>query len=449
MNSKKSNHQRIIGIGLIGLGTVGTGVAKTLQAKAGALAQKTGIRLELRKVCVRSLSKKRSVRIPRALLTRDANDILSDPGIDIVVELIGGIHPAKEILLKAFAAGKHVVTANKALLAEEGKSIFEAAARARRRIGMEASVCGGIPVIQSIREGLVSNEVDQLLGIVNGTCNYILTGMSQRQMSFDAALKEAQAKGFAEKDPGLDVDGIDSAHKLAVLARLAFGADVPFKSISVEGIRKLTPEDISYAYDLGYVIKLLAIGKRSPRQPSADASVADADGIELRVHPTMLPFGHALSNVWGVYNAVLVHGDLAGDLLFSGKGAGMFPTASAVVSDILDIARNVGATRGLSATLPTVSRPAVVRPLGELVSKFYLRFQVVDKPGVLGRIAQTLGAHHISILSVNQKESHDPRSTPVIILTYEARERDVRKALAEIDSRREISHKTTVLRVEK
>lgn len=432
---KKTSSSKTVRLGLIGCGTVGSGVVKILQDNARAIEAKTGIRLEIAKVCVRSLSKKRAVRVPKGLLTTRVNDVLRDPSIDVVVELIGGIHPAFEIIHKAFAEGKHVVTANKALLAEKGSAVFDLAALHGLRLGIEASVCAGIPIIQALKGGLASNNISQVLGIVNGTCNYILTAMQQRGADFKSVLREAQAKGYAEANPALDVDGIDSAHKLAVLARLAFGADVAFDSIPVEGISRLKPEDIEYALQLGYVIKLLAIGKRTPK------------GLELRVHPTMLPYEHPLSNVRGVYNAVFVQADQAGDLLFYGRGAGMMPTASAVLSDVMDIARDVIADAPAVPDGRTLRRVPVAS-LGELRSKFYLRFQVVDRPGVLGRIAQTLGRHGISILSVHQKESHDPRSTPVVILTYEASERDLRRALKAIDAQKEVRERSMVLRVE-
>lgn len=432
---KKSS--QTIGIGLLGLGTVGTGVVKILQSQAAAIEQKTGIRLVLKKIAVRSVSKKRSVKVDPKLLTANAASVVRDPSVDIVVELIGGIHPAKELIAQAFKSGKQVVTANKALLAEQGDFVFGSALKYSRELGIEASVCGGIPIIKSIREGLASNNITHFLGIVNGTCNYILSAMSNGA-DFCCALKDAQEKGYAEKDPKLDVEGIDSAHKLAVLARLAFRRAVSFGSIAVEGIQSLRELDIEYAKELGYTVKLLAIGKKLPQ------------GLELRVHPTLLPWDHPLSSVHGVYNAVFVHGDQAGDLLFYGRGAGMFPTASAVMSDVLDIAKKISGNEACCAGIPVGAKTgARVLSLGDIVSKYYLRFQAADKPGVLGRIAQTLGANGISILSVHQKESHDSRSVPVVILTYEAREANLRRALRTIDAQKDIREKTVVLRVEK
>jgi homoserine dehydrogenase len=429
--------KKTIGIGLLGLGTVGTGVFNILKSQAAQIEKKTGVRLEIRKICVRSLKKHRAARASSKVITTRVDDILNDPAVDILVELIGGIHPAKEILLKAFAAGKHVVTANKALLAEEGKVIFLQAARHSRSLGFEASVCGGIPIIQAIREGLASNEISHFLGIVNGTCNSILSAMTQGSVNFETALRQAQEKGYAESDSRLDVDGIDSAHKLAVLARLAFRTEVDFRVIPVEGIRSLSALDIQYAKELGYVIKLLAIGKKTN------------SGLDLRVHPTMLPTDHPLANVWGVYNAVFLHADQAGDMLFYGRGAGMLPTASAVVGDMIEIAKKIHDGVSSESVFYEPPQKRKVLPIGETVSKYYLRFQVADKPGVLGRIAQTLGRNGISILSVHQKESHPTQSVPVVILTYQARESHLRAALRMIDAQKEVKEKTVVIRVEK
>ncbi len=423
-------------LGLIGLGTVGSGVYKILKAKSQAIEKKTGVRLVLRKIAVRSLSRRRDVSVPSALVTSDAMAVASAPDIDILIEVIGGIHPAREIILKALSTGKHVVTANKALLAERGEEIFAAADRYSRKLGFEASVCGGIPIIKSVKEGLVSNEISQFLGIVNGTCNYILTKMSAGGMDFLEVLAEAQVKGYAEANPALDIDGVDSAHKLAVLARLAFGSVIPFEKIHVEGIRSLQKEDIAYARGLGYVVKLLAVAKKQP------------SGLELRVNPTLLPVDHPLASVRGVYNAVFVHGDQAGDLLFYGRGAGQMPTASAVMSDVMDIACRVSAENRAFAVVPTALENKRILPVEETVSKYYLRFQVADKPGVLGIITQTLGRNHISILSVNQKESHRTKTVPVVILTYAASEKNIRKALKAIHSAGAVSRNTTVMRVE-
>lgn len=428
---------KVINIGLVGAGTVGSGVIKILLSQRAEIEKKTGVRLVLKKVCVRRVDKKRSIRISKTILTNNYNDILKDPSIHIVVEVMGGIHPAGEIIESALRQGKHVVTANKALLAENGKRIFALARERRMRLGIEASVCGGIPIIKAVKEGLASNHITSLLGIVNGTCNYILTSMSDKGVAFNEALHEAQKMGYAEKNPRLDIDGIDSAHKLAILARLSFGSEIPFKKIYVEGIRGFSIEDIQYAKELGYIIRLLAIGKKVGKN------------IELRVHPTMLPLEHPLASVRGVYNAVFVHGDQVGDQLFYGRGAGMMPTASAVMSDVIDISKRITGEVDLKSPMPGEPLESKILPMEQISSNYYLRFRVVDKPGVLGRIARTLGDNQISILSVHQKETQESNYVSVIILTYEALEKNVRKALKTIDSSSDVKKSTIVMRVEK
>jgi len=424
----------MVNIGLIGLGTVGSGVLKIIEAERAAIEDRAGVRLVLKRVCDKFLSKERQKKLPKGLFTRQADEVLNDPEINILVELIGGIHPAREIILSAFAQGKHVVTANKALLAEQGDAIFLAAARQGRLLGFEASVCGAIPIIQAVRQGLASNNVSHFLGIVNGTCNYILTQMSQKGVELDVALEDAQKKGYAERNPKLDIGGFDSAHKLAVLARQAFQASVDYKAVSIEGIENLSARDIEYARGLGYVVKLLAVGKKLPK------------GLELRVHPTLLASSHPLATVNDVYNAVFVHADQAGDLLFYGKGAGMLPAASAVMADVIEIAR-CAAYGGPRSMLEKVKEQPVL-PTERIVSRYYLRFQAVDRPGVLGMIARTLGENGISILSVHQKEPHNLKSVPVVILTHRAPEKNLRKALAFIDRQKAIAEPTVVLRVE-
>ncbi len=423
-------NSKTIRIGLLGFGTVGSGVVKILSSQKKSIEEKAGVRIEIKKIGVRNLSKKRAVSVDKKLITTDLNSVVNDASVDVVVELMGGIHPAKELILKALSNGKQVVTANKALLAEESKAIFGAAQKEGRSLGIEASVCGGIPILKALREGLVSNNISHFFGIVNGTCNFILSEMSKGGLDFNQALAQAKKLGYAESNPRLDIEGIDSAHKLAVLARIAFGAEINFKTIYVEGINQISPEDVGYAKELGYTIKLLAIGKKLN------------EGLELRVHPTMLAEDHPLSNVRGVYNAVFVHGDQVGDLLFYGRGAGSLPTASAVLSDIVDLAQNIKGEDAAVRQLKTL-------PIDNILSKYYLRFQVKDRPGVLGRIAQELGKNQISILSVHQKESAHGGSVPVVILTYEAREKNLKKALRAIDAMGDIRQKTVVMRVEK
>lgn len=427
-----------INIGIIGFGTVGSGVIRTLLAKPQFLEKKTGAKLVLKAVCDNDIKRKREVKVDAALLTDDANTLLHDPDINIVVELIGGIHPAKEFILEAFRRGKHVVTANKALLAEYGEEIFQAAKKANVDLYFEASVGGGIPIIKSLRESLGGNHIDTILGIVNGTSNYVLTSMEEEGLSFNQALLEAKKKGYAERNPSLDIKGYDSAHKLAILALLSFGRSIGFEDIYVEGIEDVSLSDIQYAHDFGYVIKLLAIAKAINGQ------------LEVRVHPTLLHREHLLSNVKGVYNAIYVHGDLAGGTLFYGRGAGSKPAASSVVSDIMDVARNIRAHA--INRLPiyiedkTIKR---IRSIDEIESRYYLRLSVIDKPGGLAKIATILGRHGISIASVTQKERMQARIVSVVMMTHEAREKNMRLALDEINKLSVIKKKTVAIRVER
>ncbi|MFH0771528.1 MAG: homoserine dehydrogenase [Candidatus Omnitrophota bacterium] len=427
-----------INVGLIGFGTVGVGVARALLEKAAQLERRVGARLVLRSICDKDLNKKRALKVDKGILTSDVNDILGNPEIDIVVELIGGIHPAKEFILKAIKSGQHVVTANKALLTEEGREIFDAAQKAGVDLFFEASVGGGIPIIKSLREGLVSNEVDTILGIVNGTSNYILTAMTKEGLSFSDALSEAKRKGYAEKNPSLDVEGFDSAHKLAVLTLLGFGKFVKLEDIYVEGILDISQNDIRYAEEFGYSIKLLAIAK-------------NVDGeLEVRVHPTLLSKEHLLSSVDGVYNAIYIHGDMVGGTLFYGRGAGQNPAASSVVSDIVDIARNLRfkAAGRLPIYLPNKSIRKI-RKIDDIEARYYIRISCIDKPGVLAKVSGILGRHNISISSVAQKERRKAKIVPVVMMTHEARERNLRQAIEEIDKLSAIRRKTVAIRVER
>ena len=425
-----------IQIGLIGLGTVGSGVAKILRERASLLEEKTGLRLSIKKVCVRNLRRKRDVSLPKGILTRNVREIVEDPSIQIVVELIGGIHPAKEYVLEALRRGKHVVTANKALLAEAGKEIFRLAENKKRRVQFEASVGGGIPIIKSLREGLVSNHIQAIFGIINGTSNFILTRMTETGCTFKEALKEAQKRGYAERNPSLDIQGIDSAHKLAILTLLGFGKDIPLKKISIEGIQHISPKDIQYARELGYLIKLLAIAKQTTK------------GLEVRVHPTLIPEEHPLATVRGVYNAITVRGDLVGESIFYGKGAGKFPTTSAVLSDILDLAQHLDEKNHLGSRFHFKSGIRQIKSMEALSSRYYFRFAVIDRPGVLSKISRLLGRHKISIASVIQKETHRTRSVPLIMITHEALERDVRRAIHLIDRLNVVKARSVFLRIE-
>ena len=420
-------------IGLLGLGQVGSGVYSILRSKAPLLARKDGIHLSIDRVAVKHRFKRRLVSLAWGRLTTDARKLVSDPKIDVVVELIGGIHPAKELILKALRSGKDVVTANKALLAEHGREIFGEAKRRGRRVFFEASVGGGIPVIKVLREGLAANRIHSIYSIINGTSNYILTKMSEEHLDFKDALSLAQKKGYAEADPRLDIEGIDAAHKLTILASLVFGGWVRFEDVYVAGISRIRSEDISFAEEFGYTIKLLAVAKKTP------------DGIEAHVQPSLVPKSHMLANVRDAYNAVLMQGDEVGDLLLYGRGAGSRPTGSAVVSDLVDLARTAGDDRMFQPEL----RPLRIRKISTVLSRYYLRFHVIDRPGVLARISQVLGRQGISISDVIQKERRIGSVVPLILLTHGAEEHLARRAVQAIDRLAVVRGKTQVLRIEK
>jgi len=427
-------------IALLGCGTVGTGVVKLLRRNAATLQRRLGAPLELAGVADRSLKPDRSLGLTSSLITRDSAALVAQPEVDIVVELFGGVEPARGLILRALAAGKDVVTANKALLAEHGEEMFRAAASAGLAIGFEASVGGGVPIIRTLREALAGDRQRAVYGIVNGTCNSILTMMSDRGADFQTALKEAQRTGLAEADPSLDIDGHDAAHKLCLLVTLAFGALLKPSQVHTEGISAITQADIAYAAELGYVIKLLAIAK-------------DDDGrIEARVHPTMIPRRHVLSSVSGAFNAIYIHGEALGSTMYLGLGAGQMPTATAVVADILEIARDRiagGNSRPHALGYPVAwMKHARVKPMDDVVCEYYLRFTAQDKPGVLGRIASVLGRNGISIASVLQQGRGVEKTVPVIMRTHEARERNLTRALDRIARQGIVSHTPAFIRIE-
>ena len=429
-----------INVGIVGFGTVGTGTAKILIENSLLIEERVGIPIVVKKIADHDIEKEREINVDPSLLTKDANEILNDPEIDIVVELIGGYGYAKEFILKAIDKGKHVVTANKALLAVHGDEIFRAAYRKGVDIGFEASVGGGIPIIRALKEGLVANRIESIYGIVNGTTNYILTKMTAEGKKFGDVLKKAQEKGYAEADPTFDVEGVDAAHKLAVLISLAYGVRIRFEDIYTEGISKITPLDIEFAREFGYRIKLLAITKD------------DKGKIESRVHPTMLKESAMLANVDGVFNAIYVTGDAVGSTMFYGRGAGMMPTGSAVVSDIADIARNI--IKKSHQRVPPLGcsegciKDAKVKDISETVNHYYIRFSAMDKPGVLSKISGILGENNISISSMIQKGRQVGGSVPIVMMTHEAKEKDVRKALDEIDRLPVVHEKTVFIRIE-
>ena len=430
-----------IKIGLIGFGTVGSGLAQVLYEQQERLEKRTGARIRLSKIAdimVESLPEHIS-RGGSVTLTKNVDEIINDPEISIVVELIGGIEPARSFILKAIDHGKHVVTANKALLSLHGKEIFEAAARKGVEVGFEASVGGGIPVIKSLKEGLVGNKILSIMGIMNGTANYILTQMTDHAIPFEEVLKDAQAKGFAEADPTYDIEGIDTAHKLVILMTIAYGTYIHLDQVTTEGISRIQPIDIDFAREFGYRIKLLAISRNH------------GDHVEARVHPTMVPEEHLLANINGAFNAIHFKGDMVGNVVLYGLGAGMMPTGSAVVADIVDIARDIltdAVQRVPSLSyLPEHFTERDITPLKDLRCPYYFRMTALDKPGVLSTISGILGKHSISIESVIQKGRGHKEAVPLVILTHEAAESEVQEAIEEIDALDIVRDKTVKIRI--
>jgi len=428
---------RKINLGLIGFGNVGAGVIKILRDKKKFLTDKIGVEIEIKKICDKDLVSKRNVSVEKSLLTKDAGQIINDAEIDIVVELIGGIHPAKEIISEALKKGKNIVTANKALLAQDGQELFALAHDKGKNIYFEASVGAGIPIIKALREGLVANKFESIFGILNGTSNFILSQMSEQNSPFSRALKEAQARGFAEKDPTLDIEGIDSAHKLILLTYLCFGKFVNLDDVFVEGISHISLDDVNYAKELGFEIKLLAITNK------------EGEDLEVRVHPTLIPADHPLASVDDVNNAIYVCSDLAGDLLFYGPGAGQMSAASAVVADIVDLTQDIKA--GLfRPTLNMVTDKSIkkLRKIDDFESKYYIRFMALDRPGVLAKVSGILAKYGISIASVTQKEKKRTQVVPIVMVIHQAQEKALREALSVIDKLSFIKEKSVAIRIE-
>lgn len=429
-----------IGVGVIGFGTVGTGVARVLTENAELIRRRVGVPIKLVRIADLDITRDRGIAIPPGVLTTDIQQVLTDPRVDIVIELMGGYDVAKRVMLDAVQRGKHVVTANKALLAVHGEEIFAAASRQGIDLGFEASVGGGIPVIRALTEGLAANNIQSIYGIINGTSNYILSRMTSEGQRFDVVLEEAKRAGYAEADPTFDVAGIDSAHKLTIMVSLAYGTPVNFKEIYTEGITALTPLDIAYAKEFGFTIKLLAIAKFSDGE------------IEARVHPTMVPSASQIAKVDGVYNAIQLVGDAVEDVVLYGRGAGSMPTGSAVVSDVMSIARDM--LKNATGRVPPASYqpdqrwPLRMRPMEEITSLYYIRFMVLDRPGVLSKIAGVLGLYGISISSVLQQGRKEGQTVPVVIMTHMAKERDIQSALREINPMPYISEPTMLIRVE-
>jgi homoserine dehydrogenase len=425
--------QKSINIGLLGLGTVGSGVVKILRENAHNIEQKIGNPIALKKILVRNIAKHRDVDCD-ASLTDNADDILNDPDIDIVVEVIGGEEPAKEYIIRALKAGKHVVTANKDVLAKYGHDLFAAAESSSADLMFEASVGGGIPIIRPLKQCLAANKITEVMGIVNGTTNYMLTKMTNERVDFAEVLKEAQAKGYAEADPTADVGGWDAARKIAILSSIAFGTRVSLDDVYVEGITDITLQDIEYASELGYVIKLLAIAKDDER------------GIDVRVHPAFIPSNHPLATVNDVFNAIYVKGNAVGEAMFYGRGAGQMPTASAVAADIIDVARNIKHHVN-GRILCTCYDQKSFCPISKTESPYYIRIIVEDKPGVLAAIAGAFGAQEVSLNAVIQKRKID-NCAEIVLITYRVPEANVRLAINTIKGMSVINQVRSVIRVE-
>jgi len=429
-----------INVGILGLGTVGTGIAKMLINNGSLISSRLGAKLTLKKAADLYIDRDRGIDFGKNVLTTDPFAVVDDPDIDIVLEMIGGQTIAKDLILKAIKNGKHIVTANKALLANQGGMLFRAAAEKGVTIAFEPSVGGCMPIIKTIRESLAGNRILSISGILNGTCNYILSKITSEGISFENALAGAQAAGFAEADPTLDIEGYDTAHKLAILASIAFGMKISLKDVFVEGITRISAMDIEFARQSGYRIKLLAITKFSE------------NAVEARVHPTMIPFSNPLSHVDGSLNAVIISGDAVGDMMLYGHGAGMMPTASAAVSDIIDIARSL--INNTASFVPMQSFQAghlqdiPFKPMDDISTCYYVRFSAKDQPGVLSKISGILGDHGISIKSVHQTEQKLNGAVPIMMLTHIAKEAEVKKALAKISSLDVITDKPVVIRIE-
>jgi len=428
---------KTVKIGLIGYGTVGTGVCRVLSENADVIRARTGLNLELARVVDKDTQSPRPFVLPGGVLSSDLDALLNDSSIDIAVELVGGTTFARELVSKLLASGKHVVTANKALLAEHGPELYRAALKAGRCIAFEASCCGGIPIIGALRTGLAANRISGLYGIFNGTCNYILTNMTQRGAEFCEALKEAQKLGFAEADPSLDINGTDTAHKLAILSGLAFNSRVEMQDIHIEGIEDIDIFDIRSGLEMGYILKLLAIGEKSK------------DGVSLRVHPSFIARTSPLAQVTGPFNAISLFGNAVGNTMFYGRGAGMMATASAVTADIIDIA--LGNSQRLFEVMPMASddaAPAAFKSIDEIDSRFYIRIMARDEAGVFARYGQILSNHQISISGAMQHEWDGPDSTvPVVITTHPAPQKKMKAALEELQRLDVICGKPVCIRI--
>ncbi|MFW6297451.1 MAG: homoserine dehydrogenase [Desulfosalsimonas sp.] len=429
-----------IKIGILGLGTVGTGIARLLAENRELISSRLGGIPVLKKAADLDIERDRGVAFASGVLTTDPYEVVDDPEIEIVLEMIGGMDIARELIIRGIENRKHIVTANKALLATAGNELVDLASKKGVALAFEASVGGCMPIIKTIRESLVGNNIHSVTGILNGTCNYILTKIATEGISFEKALEQAKAEGYAEADPSLDVDGFDTAHKLAILSAIAFGMEINYDDVYIEGLSAVTPMDIEFAAQCGYRIKLLAITK------------FDGQAVEARVHPTMIPFSDMLSNVSGTMNAVTIAGDAVGDMILYGHGAGMMPTASAATGDMVDICRSILA--GGAMRIPILSyqkeriRKIPVKPMDKINTHYYFRFSALDNPGVLAKIAGILGENDISIKSVHQTEHRVDGVVPVYMLTHRANEARVKKALDKIAQLDVIPEKPALIRIE-
>jgi homoserine dehydrogenase len=425
-----------IEIGMLGLGIVGSGAYRLIERNRELISKKSGVDIHVRKVADLKAELKRALGIPDGIFTQSAHEVLNDPAVDLVVELIGGTTTAKDLMLEAIRKRKHVVTANKALLAKHGKEIFSAVLENRVEIGFEGSVGGGIPIIKTVREALVGNRITKIVGILNGTTNFILTKMTKEGLDFERALKAAQERGFAEADPSLDVSGEDARHKITILSSLGFNTQIDMPRVHVEGIQKIDKKDIQYAGEFGFVLKLLATGERFD------------GGVLVKVHPALVSKENPLAAISWEDNAIVIHSDFLGKSMYSGKGAGANPTASAVVADIAEIALRVKNKMEYNKNAYTFFQDLAQIPFEESKSRYYFRFHVLDKPGILSKIAGILGECNISIASVIQKESEEEREhVPLVMLTHTALEADVREAVARIDQLSELEGPSRIIRV--
>ncbi|MCD5413489.1 MAG: homoserine dehydrogenase [Clostridiales bacterium] len=433
MQVERSN--QVIKIAILGMGTVGSGVVAIMNKRGENIKNKVGTELKVEKILVKDNSKKREIELPPEVLTYNVEDILDDPEIELIVELMGGEEPAYEYITKAISKGKSVVTANKLVIAKYGDEILKLARENEVQVSFEASVAGGIPIIRPLKESLVANRIEEIYGILNGTTNYILTKMTQERIEFDKALEEAQRLGYAERDPSSDTKGFDAAYKIAILSSIAFETSVDADSIYIEGIEGVTLEDIKLADELGYVIKLLAIGKKYD------------DGLNIRVHPAFISKNHPLAMVNGAYNAIYLYGDAVGDVMLYGKGAGQMPTGSAVVADIIQVAKDINYNR-LDTHSLGAPRNQQIKEINQIDNSFYLRIQVLDKPGVMSQVTKVLGDNHVSLSAVSQKHMLTP-IVPLVLITHPVKEENMRKSLYELENLESVVKINNLIRVEK